>query len=99
MTFASSSTLSSARGEVSYVLPSHAEAVDWRRRAYKFRKLIMRDGERKYGALMLRLPAQGKPGDCTITFDQRVITGQLLDTDGFPVDMFDLMPPSEEVIE
>ena len=81
-----------AQGGGQYILPSPTEAIDWRRRAYKFRKLAHAAGERKYGALVLRLD------DCTITFDHRKITGQLLDLDGFPVDMLSLLT-LEEVIE
>ena len=71
-----------AQGGGSYVLPSQKEAVFWRKRAYKFRKLANAQGEKQYNAFVLRIP---RPG--VIVFDQHFATGVLLSPDGDPVDM------------
>ena len=43
------------QGGGTYVLSTREEAITWRRRAYKFRQLANREGEKKYNALILRL--------------------------------------------
>jgi len=83
------------QGGGSYVLPSEQKAIEWRQRAYKFRRLAHKAGDNRYSSLMLRLKGS------TVLFEHRTIEGQLLDPDGFPVDLADLLfnSPTEDVIE
>ena len=72
------------RGVAQYELPSRAEAFEFRRRAYRFRKIADRKGEKQYNHLIMRIP----DASSKLVFGQREVTGILLDEAGNPVPLF-----------
>ena len=85
-------------GGGTYVLGTLREAIDWRRRAYKYRALINKKGENKFNAMVLRIR------DTSIVFDENRVSGTLLDPQGMPVELTDpvldeFLKEDKEVIE
>lgn len=87
------------REGISIPFDSRADAVQFRQRCYKLRKLLYESAKPAPGALaatpfdtlIIRLPNKGEPNDCTLTFEDRKdhglsILSRIRAADGSPVD-------------